>query len=110
MKLVIKATGFELTPALKQLIEQKFNTLGKFLQHWEKNRETLLRVEIAKNSEHHNKGPVFYAEANLDLPEKVLRIEESHEDLHAAIEELKDRLKNELLRLKDKLQIAGKGK
>src|SRR3989338_9987393 len=101
MQLNIKATGFELTPALKQLIEKKFNSLEKFLAKWETNRELLLRVEIAKNTKHHNKGMVWYAEANLDLPQKVLRIEEVNEEMQAAIDKLKDRLKNELLRLKE---------
>ena len=58
---------------------------------------------MAKNTKHHNKGMVWYAEANLDLPQKVLRIEETNEEMQAAIEKLKDRLKNELLRLKDRL-------
>ena len=103
MKLQIKATGFELTPALQQLVEKKFGGLEKFLTKWEANRELLLRVEIAKNTKHHNKGMVWYAEANLDLPQKVLRIEETNEELPAAVDKLKDRLKNELLRLKEKL-------
>ena len=38
-----------------------------------------------------------------DLPQEVLRIEETNEEMHAAIDKLKDRLKNELLRLKEKL-------
>ena len=103
MKLQIKATGFELTPALEQLIEQKFGGFSKFLTKWETNRELVLRLEIAKNTKHHNKGMVWYAEANLDLPQGVLRAEETNEDMHAAIDKLKDRFKNELLKLKEKL-------
>ena len=103
MRLQVKATGFDLTPALNQLIEQKFGGLAKLLERWEKNADVLLRVEVAKNTKHHNKGMVWYAEANLDLPQKVLRIEEVNEEMQAAIDKLKDRLKNELLRLKEKL-------
>lgn len=103
MRLQIKATGFELTPSLQGLVEKKFSGLEKFLATWEINRELLLRVEIAKNTKHHNKGMVWYAEANLDLPQKVLRIEETNEAMQAAIDKLKDRLKKELLKLKDRL-------
>src|SRR3989344_2178110 len=103
MKLNIKATGFELTSSLQELVEKKFSGLEKFLAKWETNRELLLRLEIAKNTKHHNKGMVWYAEANLDLPQKVLRIEETNEEMQAAIDKLKDRLKNELLKLKDRL-------
>lgn len=106
MKLQIKAAGFELTPALHQLVESKLNTLSKFLKNWEKNSEVILRVEIGKNTKHHNKGMIFYAEGNLDLPgltQKLLRIEEVDEDLRTAVDNLKDRLKNELLRVKKRL-------
>lgn len=103
MRLQIKATGFELTPVLQQLVEKKFNNLSKFLAKWEVNRELFLRVEVAKNTKHHNKGMVWYAEANLDLPQKILRIEETNEDMLAAIDKLKDRLKNDLLKVKGKL-------
>ena len=103
MRLQVKATGFDLTPALNQLIEQKFGGLAKLLERWEKNADVLLRVEVAKNTKHHNKGKVFYAEANLGLPMKVLRIEETAEDMHEAVDKLKDRLKKEISRYKEKL-------
>ena len=103
MRLQVKATGFDLTPALNQLIEQKFSGLTKLLERWEKNTDVLLRVEVAKNTKHHNKGKVFYAEANLDLPMKILRIEETAEDMHEAVDKLKDRLKKEISRYKEKL-------
>jgi len=103
MKFHIKATGFELTPALDQFIREKFGGLAKFLVRWERDNEVLIKIEVAKNTKHHNKGNVFYAEANLDLPKLMIRVEEMGEDLHAAIDKLKDRLKKELLRIKEKL-------
>lgn len=102
MRLQIKAVGFELTPALTQFIEEKFLSLEKFLSNWDKNNSVILRIEVSKNTKHHQKGMVFYAEANLDLPKNVLRVEETNEDMHAAIDRLKDRLKNDLLRLKER--------
>ncbi len=103
MRLKVKAVGFELTPALNQLIEEKFRSLEKFLSSWDKNDSVILRIEISKNTKHHQKGMVFYAEANLDLPKNVLRLEETNENMHAAIDRLKDRLKNDLLKVKEKL-------
>ena len=103
MRINIKATGFELTAALRQITEEKLGSLSRFLKRWEKAGEVLLRVELAKNTKHHNKGQIFYAEANLDLPQQVLRVEETDADMNTAINNLKDRLKKELLRLKDKL-------
>ncbi|MBI4992065.1 MAG: ribosome-associated translation inhibitor RaiA [Candidatus Harrisonbacteria bacterium] len=103
MKIQVKATGFDLTPSLNQLVEQKLSGIAKLLARWERKSEVLLRVELAKNTKHHNKGNIFYAEANLDLPMKVLRIEETNEEMHAAIDKLKDRLKKELSKYKEKL-------
>ncbi len=104
MRLQIRAKGFELTPALTQFVEEKMNSLEKFLVRWDRENTVLLDVEVAKTTQHHHKGDVFYAEVNLQIPnEPLLRIEETNEDLHAAIVKAKDRLKNELSKLKEKL-------
>ena len=80
------------------------SSLEKLLTRWDREDVVLLDVEVAKTTQHHNKGNVFYAEANLQIPNApLLRIEETNEDLHMAIVKVKDRLKNELSKLKDKL-------
>jgi len=103
MKIQVKATGFDLTPSLTQLVEQKLSGIAKLLVRWERKSEVLLRVELAKNTKHHNKGNIFYAEANLDLSPKIIRIEETNEDIHTAVDCLRDRLKKEVSKYKDKL-------
>lgn len=103
MRLQIKSKGFELTPSLQQFVEEKMGVLGKYVSRWDENDALLLTVEVAKTSNHHNKGEIFYAEANLDIPKHFLRVEEKNEDMHAAIDVLRDRLKNELLKLKDRM-------
>lgn len=103
MRLQVKATGFELTPTLQAFVEERFLSLEKFLTRWDENNSVIARIEISKNTKHHNKGEVFYAEANLQIPKHLLRVEETAEDMHAAVDILKDRLKNELLKLKDKI-------
>ena len=102
MILQIKATGFELTPALKKFIEDKFLGFEKYIGRWDENNSVILKVEVAQNTKHHQKGNIFYAELNMDLPKNVLRIEEVGTDMYQAVEKSKDRLKNELLRLKEK--------
>ena len=103
MRLQLKAKGFDLTPAIQQFVESKMMSLEKYVSRWDKGDSVLLAVEVAKSTNHHNKGEIFYAEANLDIPKHLLRVEETGEDMHAAVDMLKDRLKNELLKLKDKL-------
>jgi len=60
-------------------------------------------VEISKTTRHHHKGDVFYAELNLSLPHKMIRIEEYNSDIYAAIDVLKDRTKAEISKLKTKI-------
>ncbi|MDE2001887.1 MAG: ribosome-associated translation inhibitor RaiA [Patescibacteria group bacterium] len=103
MRIQVSAKGFDLTPSLAQFAEEKMMSLEKYLSRWDGDGGVIVRVEISKNTNHHNKGEVFYAEANMDLPKHVLRVEETAEDMHTAIDVLKDRMKNELLKLKDKL-------
>jgi ribosomal subunit interface protein len=104
MRLQIKTKGFELTPSLQQFVEEKMSGLEKFLERWDKEGAVILDVEISKTTQHHNKGNVYYAEGNLQIPNApLLRIEETNEEMRAAIDKLKDRLKNELLRFKEKI-------
>lgn len=103
MRLQIKAKGFDLTPSLQQFIEEKMSGLEKYVSRWDENDSVLLTVEVAKTTNHHNKGEIFYAEANLDIPKHLVRVEESGEDMHSTVEMMKDKLKKELLKLKDKM-------
>lgn len=103
MTIHIKATGFDFTPALHKEVENTLKGLAKFVQRWDEEGSVLLRVEIAKTTKHHHKGNIFYAEANMDIPKKVLRVEETNTDIHTAIAILKDRLKNEIIRYKEKM-------
>lgn len=102
MRLQIKATGFELTPSLRQFIEDKLGGLENILKRWDENDSVIIRVEVAKNTKHHQKGNIFYVEANIDLPKKVIRVEEVGEDMREAVDKLKDRLKNEVSKIKEK--------
>jgi ribosome-associated translation inhibitor RaiA len=65
-------------------------------------------------SNHHNKGKIYYAEVNLDIPgHPTIRVVKESEDLYKAIDKVKDHLKVELdsakekMRRKDKEEIRG---
>ncbi len=103
MKLQLKAKGFDLTPSLQKFVEEKMFGLEKYVSRWDENDSILLTVEVAKTTNHHNKGDIFYAEANMNIPKHLVRVEESGEDMHAAVDTMKDKLKKELLKLKDKM-------
>ena len=100
MKLRIKSTRLQLTPALVEYAEKKLLTLSRLVSRWDRGGAVAMEVEIAKSTQHHRKGPVFYAEANLRLPGVLLRAEEFHEDLHVAITKVRAKLRQEILKCK----------
>jgi len=99
MQIIIKATHFDLTSDLQAFIDQKFQSLEKFIQRFDRG-SVELRLEIGKPSEHHKAGKVFYAEATLDLPGKVLRASELDYDVLLAIEKVRQELKRQIEKYK----------
>ncbi|MDO8556987.1 MAG: ribosome-associated translation inhibitor RaiA [Candidatus Jorgensenbacteria bacterium] len=102
MRLNILATGMELTPAIRTYVEEKFMMLERILRHYETSGEATIHVEISHTTKHHRHGNVFYAEANLKLPGEVLRVENNNTDLYSAIDKIKDTLKNDIIKYKNK--------
>lgn len=105
MKINIKATNLDLTPAVKQYIEEKVGGLEKLLSSksidWdpEIGRPTVEAfVEISRTTKHHHKGPVFRAEINVPMPGqgKILRAEAEQWDIRVAIDQIKDEIQIEL--------------
>ncbi len=101
MKIDIKASHLDLTPALREYIEMKVGSLEKFLKRWETEGEVEVWVEIDRTSNHHHKGDVFRAVIDIRLPNKALRATEVHEDIRAAIDRAKDVMRQEIGKHKD---------
>ena len=90
----------ELTEAIKDYVNEKVGSLEKYF-------DGILeaRVDVGIISHHHQKGDIFRAEVNLEVPQKhVLRAEAEREDLYAAINEAKDDLQLQLKKFKEKLR------
>jgi len=100
MRIIIKATGIDLTPPLKLYTEEKIGAIEKFVQRWDLEGGVEVRVEVGRTTRHHQKGEVFRAEANLRLPGKVLRAEETDFDVRVAIDRVRDKLKREIAKYK----------
>ena len=108
MKITIKTKNLELTPALKEWIDDKVGSLEKFVKRLESEGEVLCEVEIARTSKHHNKGDVHYAEVNLRLPNKLIRASVDEADLRVAIDRVRDLVQHDLIKYKDKEGLSGK--
>jgi len=100
MKIIIKSTNLDLTPALKEYIEGKIGALRKFVSRFDLEGAVEARVEVARTTKHHLKGKVLRAEVNLDLPGRVLRAEDEDYDVRVAIDRVRDKLKREIEKYK----------
>lgn len=98
MKVTIKATNLKLTPGIKKAIEEKIATLDKFIPHPDTAVEAF--VEVALETRHHKKGKIYYAEANINVPDKIIRSEAREENIYRAINEIKDELQRLLKKYK----------
>lgn len=97
MKIEINSKNIKLDDALIIWVEKKIGGLEKFLKRIDLNTVEI-RVEIGKPSKHHHKGLVWYAEANLKLPRKLLRATSNALDLRTAINQVKDELQRQIKR------------
>ena len=103
MILKVKGTGIELTDAIRQYAEEKFSDMTKFFDNIQN-----ADIDIGLRSQHHQKGKIFYAEINVSVPGKEIRIVKDSEDLYKAIDKVKDHLKSELKEFKERLRHKDK--
>ncbi|MEX0916542.1 MAG: ribosome-associated translation inhibitor RaiA [Candidatus Spechtbacterales bacterium] len=103
MKINIKATELELTPALKEFIDNKVGDLERFIGTLGSSDTVEVFVEVARTTNHHNKGDVFSAEIQIAVPGAegiVVKTEEW--DIHRAINKARDEMKGRLKSYKEK--------
>lgn len=107
MKINLKTKNFSLTQAIKIYLEEKLNSLDKFLPSDE---SISANVELAKTTKHHQKGDVFRAEVNLTMPGRLIIAAAEQWDLRVAIDAVKDELQREIKTNKEKnLSLYKKG-
>jgi len=97
----ILGTNMELTDAIKRYVEERAEVLEKLTSGFESTAE--LRVELGKTSQHHTSGPFFFAEFHMDVPGTILTAKAEGADLYAAIDEVRDDLKRQLVDRKEKV-------
>ena len=114
MKVVIQSKNIELGEALKELIEQKINSLEKFAKkifghdYWDhffgKGKPKVEAwVEVSKTTLHHRKGPFFYVECQMRFPGKSIRAESEKESIEAALDDVKEKLERQIIKYRKKI-------
>jgi len=101
MKMMIHGLGIELTPSIKSHVEDKIGSLSHMLDP-RHDQLAEVRVEVGKSTKHHHKGNVFYAEANMKMGRELFRATCTHEDLHAAVNRVRDELEGQIRKHKTK--------
>lgn len=98
MKLNIKFTGLDSTLAIKTYIDEAMATLEKFLGKTDGD-SVLANVELARDTNHHQKGDVYHAECNLEVNGKILRAVCEGSDPRVCVDDVVDRMKAEIKRM-----------
>ncbi len=93
-----KATNTDLAQHLQYLVDQKFESLDKYMGD---ETDTRCEVEFEKETAQQS-GNIFRVEANLWLAGKLYRAEASEVSFEIAIDEVRNELDKELRRSNDK--------
>lgn len=96
MDIKIKATKMELTPSIEEAISDKIGGLEKYFDNI-----IGCEVEVGRTTNHHHKGDVFFAEVNLEVPNKIIRASAQTDDLFKSLNEAKDKMKTEITKYKE---------
>jgi ribosomal subunit interface protein len=108
MNVKIKGTNVELTSYLTKLIEQKVKSIEKLLPS---NPDLIIEIELEKTTKHHQKGDLFRAEVQVEVPGgKMLRAVSIKEDFRSALTEVKDELQIQIKKHKDKISLEQRRK
>lgn len=105
MKINIKATGIELTPAISEYVEKKVSSLDKYL---ESNQDAVIQVEVGKSTQHHKSGDVFRAEFHIRGAGLDLYAASEQSDLYAAIDLVRDEMIGNLTQKKGKKETLAR--
>ena len=95
----IKATNIDLTDAIRDYVDKRLASLDNLCAKYS---PADVMAEVGKTSMHHQKGEVFFAEFNLNIPGVKLRATSTKDDLYAAIDDAKDELKRQLVDRKER--------
>jgi putative sigma-54 modulation protein len=106
MKINIKATGIELTPAISDYANKKISLLEKYLET--SHADAVAQVEVGKSTKHHKSGNIFRAEVHLTGTGLDVYAVSEQDDLYAAIDLVKDEVLHNLTQLKGKQETLAR--
>jgi putative sigma-54 modulation protein len=109
MQINLQSKNIELTEAIRDYVLKRVTNLEKFLSNIETNKgEARVNFEIVKTTNHHKAGEIFHADCNINIAGNKFYGSSDHEDLYSAIDEVKERLFNDIQKNKDRKQTLFK--
>ena len=98
MQISVTGQNFDITPAIRSYVEEKFARLERHFEHMT-NVHVILRVERERQC----------AEASVHVNRADLFAETEHADMYAAIDGLVDKLDRQIKKHKERLQNHRRG-
>ena len=107
MNINTKTSNVTLTEAISDYVEKRLKKIGKLVGG---DTSVMCDVELARTTEHHNKGDIFRAEIHIVGSGKNLFASSEKEDLYTAIDDARDEILRELKANKEKkLSLVRRG-
>lgn len=95
MNLQITGKNMELTPAIKEYVEEKIGKIERFSDH-------IMTVKVTIELSHAHHDDIYHASALLHVSHDDVHANIDHPDMYAAIDLLKDELERRVYDLKQK--------
>lgn len=96
-----------MTGYLEKMIEEKISDIEKLLSRVPR---LIAEIEVGLTSKHHQKGDIYRAEIQIQVPGKILRAVSEKEDFRSALTEVKDELQVQIKKYKDKVKLEKRRK
>lgn len=96
----IYSSNLKLTDDIKEHIRQELKNLEKFHDHRVAPR---IKVEVGRTTAHHKKGKIYRTEINMPAFGRMLRAEETAENIHTAINIVKEEIERQIRKFRGKM-------
>ena len=98
----LSGNGLDITDAIHNYEVERVTNLGKLLS--KQTEEALIDFQVVKMTNHHKSGEIFRADCKILLAGKSFFSSSQQEDLYAAIDDVKEKLFNEIKKSQKKNQ------
>lgn len=95
----IKATNLEITEAIREYVDKRFEKVHQFLAD---DTTARVNVEIAKTSNHHKHGDIFRSDVRVSARGQQIYAQSEESDLYTTIDIVRDEVLRQLTTSKDK--------